>query len=204
MIYTAIRYSKHSDPPLSILGDALASFLKMPDVHTQGMGIISNRDIQADCSVAWKQPAPREWRPARQRWASAASRRRWYSGLIMWVALSAEQSSILNKLRRSALVFSVTAVFLHLGIRTLRIEGAPTGLKSLFRLGLGTVDFNTLVHFLPYYPVGAAQPLTFFGTMLKQSGKSCPLLQHLLRKSLANDHLPHLYYLQRALQLFSL
>ena len=90
MIYTAIRYSKHSAPPLSILGDALASFLKRPDVHTQGMDIISNRDIQADCSVAWKRPAPREWRPPRQRWASAASRRRWYSGLIVWVALTAE------------------------------------------------------------------------------------------------------------------
>lgn len=33
IIYTAICYSKHSDPPLSILGDALASFLERPDVH---------------------------------------------------------------------------------------------------------------------------------------------------------------------------
>ncbi len=79
IIYTAIRYSKHSDSPLSILGDALASFLREPDICTQDMSIVSYKDIQADCNAAWKRPVPRGWRPLRHLWASAASRQRWYS-----------------------------------------------------------------------------------------------------------------------------
>ena len=79
IIYTAIRYSKHSDSPLSILGDALASFLREPDIYTHGMSIVSYKDIQADCNAAWKRPVPRRWRPLRRRWASAASRQRWCS-----------------------------------------------------------------------------------------------------------------------------
>lgn len=51
----------------------------------------------------------------------------------------------------------MAVVLLHVGIRTLQVEGAPTGLKSLLRLGLGNVNFNTLVNFLPHAPVSAAQ-----------------------------------------------
>ncbi len=58
---------------------------------------------------------------------------------------------------RGVLVFLVAVILLHFGIRTLQVEGAPTGLSSLFRLGLGNVNFNTLVNFLPHAPVGAAQ-----------------------------------------------
>lgn len=83
IIYTAIRYSKHTDPPLWILGDALASFLKRPDIHTKGMAIVSYNDIQADCDRAWKRPVPKEWRPLSQRWVLAASRLRWFFGLLL-------------------------------------------------------------------------------------------------------------------------
>ena len=65
--------------------------------------------------------------------------------------------NILSKLCRGALVFLVAVIFLCMGIRTLQVEGAPTGLGSLFRLGLGNVNFNTLVNFLPHTPVGTTQ-----------------------------------------------
>ena len=69
---------------------------------------------------------------------------------------------MLNILRRGGVVFLVACILLHLGIRQLQVQGAPTGLKSLLRLGLGHVDFNTLVGFLPHGPVGAAQALYSF------------------------------------------
>ena len=64
---------------------------------------------------------------------------------------------VLNELCRGALVFLVAIILLRVGIRTLQVEGAPTDLKSLLRLGLGNVNFNTLVNFLPHTPVGATQ-----------------------------------------------
>ena len=63
---------------------------------------------------------------------------------------------MLNKLRRGFLVFLVAVILFHFGIRQLQVEGAPTGLKSLCRLGLGIADFNALVNFLPHTPVGSA------------------------------------------------
>ena len=66
---------------------------------------------------------------------------------------------ILNELRRAGVVFLVAGIELHNGIRELQVAGAPTGLKSLLHLGLGQVNFNTLVGFLPHSPVGAAQAL---------------------------------------------
>jgi hypothetical protein len=51
---------------------------------------------------------------------------------------------MLNNLRRGSLVFSVAFILLHLGIRTLQVEGALTLLESSLRLGLTNVN-NTLV-----------------------------------------------------------
>lgn len=76
---------------------------------------------------------------------------------------------ILNESRRAGVVFLVAGILLHRGIRELQIEGAPTGLKSLLHLGLGQVNFNTLVGFLPHDPVRAAQALYSFTQMLTAS-----------------------------------
>ena len=82
IIYTTVRYSRRSDPPISILGDALASFLKHPDNSTQGLAIISKQDFLDDPEM-WRNPTPRQWHPRRLYWFSAASKRRWYSTLAL-------------------------------------------------------------------------------------------------------------------------
>ena len=69
--------------------------------------------------------------------------------------MSASLQHVLTELCRGALVFLVAVILLHFGIRTLQVEGAQTDLRSLLRLGLGNVNFNTLVNFLPHAPVSA-------------------------------------------------
>ena len=44
-------------------------------------------------------------------------------------------------------------VFLVLGLLTLKHENTSTGLKTIFRLGLGELSFFTLVNFIPRAPV---------------------------------------------------
>lgn len=55
-------------------------------------------------------------------------------------------------------------ILLHFDIRTLQVEGAPTDLRSLLHLGLGNVNINALVNFLPNDPVSATQIPCITGT----------------------------------------
>lgn len=69
---------KSKDDPLVTVGDAITSFLNVPDEMTTAMCTISKRDIDRGiwefviAVVAWKQ-----WYPRRLFWHCAASRRRW-------------------------------------------------------------------------------------------------------------------------------
>ena len=58
ILYTAIRYIKRSDSPLSILGDALQPFLQEPDCFTKGMSISSKADLVSN-PEEWRNPTPK-------------------------------------------------------------------------------------------------------------------------------------------------
>lgn len=65
---------------LVMAGDALVSFLQIPDPHTKGMSTRSKQEFQQ--SSNWKSE-PRKWNPQKQRWYRAASLRRWGTALIL-------------------------------------------------------------------------------------------------------------------------
>lgn len=65
---------------LVTVGDALVSFLQIPDLHTQGMSTISKQEFQRISN--WNSE-PRKWNPQKQRWYRAASLRRWSTALIL-------------------------------------------------------------------------------------------------------------------------
>lgn len=76
---------KQKTPPLATIGDAIASFVEVPDRTTKGMCTVSKKDI---CTGAWKnqkgQPAPnreelegKRWVAQRHFWFQAASLKRW-------------------------------------------------------------------------------------------------------------------------------
>lgn len=73
------------------------------------------------------------------------------------VAIPTRLPCVLNEFCSGALVVLVAVFLLRFGNCTLQVEGALTDLMSSFRLGLGNVDFNTLVNFLPHAPVRATQ-----------------------------------------------
>ena len=82
MIYTTVRYWRHRDPPLSILGDALCSFLQSPDPTTSKAGILSRGMIPSDAKL-WKEPQQRKWEIRCSRWIFAASWKRWTFCLVL-------------------------------------------------------------------------------------------------------------------------
>ena len=90
ILYTVIRYSRRKDPllsiledpPLSILGDFLQSFLQESDKSTEGMSIASKVDFESS-SGDWKNLTAKVWQPKNFRWYRAASWRRWCSTLGM-------------------------------------------------------------------------------------------------------------------------
>lgn len=66
------------EPTLSILGDAIASFLSQPDEYTKHLGITSKGDIiRSDKSWSGGKGRALLWDSRPSRWYSAASNRRW-------------------------------------------------------------------------------------------------------------------------------
>lgn len=61
-----------------ILGDAIASFLEIPDIYTENVGITSMRNIKHS-GKTWSMSQGRRvpWQPSRMSWREAASARRW-------------------------------------------------------------------------------------------------------------------------------
>lgn len=66
---------------LFVLGDAVESFLTVPDAFSGGSCLASVDDIKKKDHRDWIRP--RTWSPAKRRWASAISRRRWKTSIFL-------------------------------------------------------------------------------------------------------------------------
>jgi hypothetical protein len=82
IVYTTFLYSQHKDPPLSILGDALCSFLQNPDERTSHVGLLTQQMIRSNAKL-WKDPQSTRWAIRPTRWVFAASWKRWALCLIL-------------------------------------------------------------------------------------------------------------------------
>ena len=76
-------YYNWNAQPMSVTGDAIASFLRCPDSRTKGMSTSSRYDFHR--GGPWNSKA-REWRQQSLRWYRAASRRRWAIVLFLYVS----------------------------------------------------------------------------------------------------------------------
>lgn len=72
-----VAWSNH-EITLCILGDAIASFLKTPDLTTAGLGMVSREQI-FECGKNWSMKYGKaiQWKPRAVRWRYAVSFRRW-------------------------------------------------------------------------------------------------------------------------------
>ena len=94
ILYTTYRLSTRVDPPLAILGDAVASFLQDPDTHTKKMCIISQDAITNNID-AWRRPTAQEWQPSRLPWSAptdVAEKHRHLVQPLKWVLAMSKDS----------------------------------------------------------------------------------------------------------------
>ncbi|KAI8714849.1 hypothetical protein NCS52_01205800 [Fusarium sp. LHS14.1] len=120
LLYIALRPPEES---LFVLGDAIESFLTVPDAFSADSCLASVQDIRRRGNEGWT--APRTWTPVKRRWAAAISRRRWKVSILLY-----------------SISLSVVLSFLVLGIVSL--DGSKD-LGTLWRLGFGTVTELTLI-----------------------------------------------------------
>jgi hypothetical protein len=80
---TVCYFISQKETPLTILGDAIQSFLQNPDQTTKGLSIVSKKQLLAENRRLWKSPQPVEWTPAKTRWLRSATIIRWITCLTM-------------------------------------------------------------------------------------------------------------------------
>lgn len=101
---TAWYFHRQEETPLCTLGDAISSFLEVPDPLTSKMGVVS-RDL-LDQKEMWKSDAKSVlWDAKRRRWYSSASKRRWIftmslCGIATVVATYAMASGAMGTMHR--------------------------------------------------------------------------------------------------------
>jgi hypothetical protein len=86
ILYTVWAFGRidKEDAPLTVLGDALSSFLRDPDDTTVPLSLLDERSLKADKKKdLWTTYQPRIWTPRPKRWFHAASWRRWLFSFLL-------------------------------------------------------------------------------------------------------------------------
>ncbi|CAH0056929.1 unnamed protein product [Clonostachys solani] len=112
--------------PLVTLGDAVASFIAVPDPRTEGMCLLSTKEIikhKGDPIIS-----ATIYRPEKRKWASGVSKRRWIAAsLLTFVALA------------------VILALLGYGIYMLKTRYQRGDFNFLWSLGLGSITPYNLI-----------------------------------------------------------
>ncbi|KAH8179484.1 hypothetical protein LIA77_01003 [Sarocladium implicatum] len=136
------RQEKEQDPMKKViytLGDAIASFMRNPDTHTEGQCLASQddfrrhrdwrlREIKASERKSYPGPHPRAMNTEPYRWYSAASKRRW---IILLTAC--------------ILVIIVAGILLGLATVSLRHRKWETSVKGFQHFGFGALTQDTFL-----------------------------------------------------------
>lgn len=147
------------------MGDAILSFIKHPDLTTRGMCLLDRDEVArlhrekstkvtstTEISARWIS-APRPFWANRRKWASAVSRRRWLFFFLLYAYL------IYFNFRTSSLtlcsfsgLFTSALILLAYGLSQMK---SPNNIRSLWRLGIGSVHPSVLIDFpLTTYEIG--------------------------------------------------
>jgi len=152
IIFFAIRQN-----PLLTVGDAMLSFMKDPDPTTRGMCLLDRDEVvrlhrekntevtsATEPSAFWLSASRPFW-AKRRKWAAAVSRRRWilFSTLYAYVSHFNFRASSLTLYSYSGL-FACTVIFLAYGLSQMK---SPNDIRSLWRLGIGSIHPSVLVDF---------------------------------------------------------
>ena len=69
--------------PILTIGDAVASFLRRPDPHTQGYCLVGYKTVREWDEIQLKTSKPRVFLEQRKQWGSAVSIARWISSILL-------------------------------------------------------------------------------------------------------------------------
>lgn len=86
-----VAFSPHLGRPLMTVGDAISSFLDVPDESTKRMCLASRKDLvsttlsrpRSAVAVQWQPEGQRTWIDTTQRWYSSATKRRWWTCILL-------------------------------------------------------------------------------------------------------------------------
>lgn len=116
------------EDPLATIGDAAASFLTDPDPNTEGHCLLSRSDMKSKDLRLSERRHPLKWCSRHRFWWSAASPRRWVVCIVLWL-----------------FTFITVFILLSVGITSLKGFGVDTNLASLWELGFGDVNTNSIL-----------------------------------------------------------
>ncbi|MCJ1462219.1 hypothetical protein MMC07_000819 [Pseudocyphellaria aurata] len=117
------------EPTLSILGDAIASFLSQPDEYTKNLGITSRMDIvRSNKDWSGGKGVCLKWQSRPNRWLAAATNRRWMFTVIA-----------------SILLIVAGLVLLAIALYNQSDKNRSISLKSLLAEGFGTPNSDTII-----------------------------------------------------------
>ncbi|KAK4211282.1 hypothetical protein QBC37DRAFT_402664 [Rhypophila decipiens] len=121
---------------LYTLGDAIASFMRVPDPTTIDMGLAGRDDFVKKrtwkSKLMNKSPAlpsePRQWKYETRHWREAASPRRWFTFVLAWFVVMAAATGLL-----------------FAGLKPLQLRRLPTTIRDLWDLGFGALTPYTYI-----------------------------------------------------------
>ncbi len=140
LICMCIAAAKHGESTLVTLGDAIASFLELPDTTTRGMCLATKKDFY---KTGQGFAAPRVWRERKYFWFQALSWRSWILFCLMYV-LRPNNFLGLTLFSACGSLLTCGLLLMH-ALSGLKANGAPTDLDSLWEMGLGTINMFSLV-----------------------------------------------------------
>ncbi|KAK1754819.1 hypothetical protein QBC47DRAFT_226724 [Echria macrotheca] len=91
VIIAAVLF-KSSFEPLATLGDAIASFLREPDMSTRGCCLLSKTDVWQG---RWGLDAAKYWLPRNHYWFRSPSLPRWMLAIFVWACLAGPTAAAL-------------------------------------------------------------------------------------------------------------
>ncbi|PVH86401.1 hypothetical protein DL98DRAFT_602140 [Cadophora sp. DSE1049] len=127
------QWAARPDPEKNVLytlGDAIQSFIRVPETKTAGMCLATKENFlrRRTRETRWTKPElklsnrPREWQERKRFWAAAASPRRWT--ILISICI---------------IILAIAAGLLALSLKSLSARGFPSSVPSWWSLGFGAL-----------------------------------------------------------------
>ncbi|KAI1419384.1 hypothetical protein F5Y12DRAFT_260391 [Xylaria sp. FL1777] len=99
VITMAVILTRSTFDPLATLGDAIRSFLRVPDATTADASLLTKTDLQQG---RWGPEATKQYTPRSHYWLEAPSLARWVLTILSWLAVAGPTAAAIGLLARAS------------------------------------------------------------------------------------------------------